>query len=236
MSLRCIRYLNRFSFRINSKIRKKKLISSTKSWVAYLLACLYSFIPFSSPLHLCVPATWACLLLFILIVPFLAIWLLHIFSPCRMSSLPGCYLSILDLIIIPSGKFHWPFQVKHNFCSTRSLSLLALIDYSSFQQISAAKSLQSCLTLCDPIDSNPPGFAVAGILQARTLEWVAISFSNAWKWKVKVKSLSRVRFLATPWTAAHQAAGKSYWSGLPLPSPQQIFTECLILPGAILRP
>ena len=69
----------------------------------------------------------------------------------------------------------------------------------------AAKSLQSCPTLCDPIDGSPPGFPVPGILQARTLEWVAISFSNAWKWKLKVKSLSRVRLLATPWTAAHQA-------------------------------
>ena len=68
-----------------------------------------------------------------------------------------------------------------------------------------AKSLQSCPTLCDPIDGSPPGFPVPGILQARTLEWVAISFSNAWKWKVKVKSLSRVRLLATPWTAAYQA-------------------------------
>ena len=65
----------------------------------------------------------------------------------------------------------------------------------------APKSLQSCLTLCDPTDSSPPGSAVSGILQARTVEWVAISFSNAWKWKVKVKSLSRVRLLAIPWTA-----------------------------------
>ena len=69
----------------------------------------------------------------------------------------------------------------------------------------AAKSLQSCPTLCDPRDSSPPGSAILGILQARTLEWVAISFSNAGKWKVKVKSLSRVRLLATPWTAAYQA-------------------------------
>ena len=67
-----------------------------------------------------------------------------------------------------------------------------------------AKSLQSCPTLCDPKDGSPPG-PIPGILQARTLEWVAISFSNAWKWKVKVKSLSRVWLLATPWTAAHQA-------------------------------
>ena len=68
-----------------------------------------------------------------------------------------------------------------------------------------AKSLQSCPTLCDPIDGSPPGSPVPGILQARTLEWGVISFSNAWKWKVKVKSLSRVRLLATPWSAAYQA-------------------------------
>ena len=68
----------------------------------------------------------------------------------------------------------------------------------------AAKSLQSCPILCDPIDGSPPGSPVPGILQARALEWVAISSSNAWKWKVKVKSLSHVRLFATPWTAAHQ--------------------------------
>ena len=67
------------------------------------------------------------------------------------------------------------------------------------------KSLQSCPTLCDPIDSSPPGSPVPGILQARTLEWVAISFSSAWNWKVKGKWLSRVRFFMTPWTAAYQA-------------------------------
>ena len=89
----------------------------------------------------------------------------------------------------------------------------------------AAKPLQSCPTLCDPIDSSPPGSSVHGILQARTLEWVAISSSNAWKWKVKVKSLSRVQLLATPWTAAYQAppsmgfSRQEYWSGVPLPSP-----------------
>ena len=89
----------------------------------------------------------------------------------------------------------------------------------------AAKSLQSCLTLCNPIDGSPPGSPVPGILQARTLEWVAISFSKAWKWKVKVKSLSRVRLLETPWTAAYQAppsmgfSRQAYWSGVPLPSP-----------------
>ena len=89
----------------------------------------------------------------------------------------------------------------------------------------AAKSLQSCLTLCDPVDGSPPASAVPGILQARTLEWVAISFSNAWKWKEKVKSLSHARLLATQWTAAYQAppsmgfSRQEYWSGVPLPSP-----------------
>ena len=88
-----------------------------------------------------------------------------------------------------------------------------------------AKSLQSCLTLCDPIDSSPLGSPIPGILQARTLEWVAISFPSAWKWKVKVKSLSRVWLLATPWTAAYQAlppmgfSRQEYWSRVPLPSP-----------------
>ena len=75
---------------------------------------------------------------------------------------------------------------------------MMLFKISDVSAATAAKSLQSCPTLCDPIDSSPPGSSVPGILQARTLEWVAMSFSNAWKWKAKVKSLSRVRLLATP--------------------------------------
>ena len=96
----------------------------------------------------------------------------------------------------------------------------------------AAKSPQSCPTLCNPIDGSLPGSPVPGILQARTLEWVAISFSNAWKWKVKVKSLSRVRLFATPWTAAYQAppsmgfSRQEYWSGVPLPSLSRILCSC----------
>ena len=91
----------------------------------------------------------------------------------------------------------------------------------------AAKSRQSCPILCNPIDGSPSGSPVPGILQARTLEWVAISFSNAWKWKVKVKSLSHVRLLVTPWTVAYQAppsmgfSRQEYWSGVPLPSPPE---------------
>ena len=93
----------------------------------------------------------------------------------------------------------------------------------------AAKSLQSCPTLCNPIDGSPPGSTVPGILQARTLEWVAISFSNAWKWKVKVKSLSRAWLLATPWTAAHQAPpsmGFSRQEPLPSPSLHAVLYKC----------
>ena len=114
---------------------------------------------------------------------------------------------------------------EESFC----LKLLILIGIFFFfnQCLSAAtaKSLQSCPTLCDPIDGSPPHSAVPGILQARTLEWVAISFSNVWMWKVKVKLLSCSWLLVTPWTAAHQAllstrsSRQDYWSGLPFPSP-----------------
>ena len=106
---------------------------------------------------------------------------------------------------------------------------------ASCSAAAAAKSCQSCPTLCDPVDGSPPGSPVPGILRARTLEWVAFSFSNAWKRKVKVKSLSRVRLFATPWTAAHQAPPslgfpkQEYWSGLPLPSPN-IYMSMLISP------
>ena len=91
-----------------------------------------------------------------------------------------------------------------------------------------AKTLQSCPPLCNPIDSSPPGSPVPGILQARILEWVAMSYSNAWKSTVKVKSLSHVWLLATPWTAAYQAppsmgfSRQEYWSEVPLPSPGKL--------------
>ena len=95
----------------------------------------------------------------------------------------------------------------------------------------AAKSLQLCPTLCDPKDGSLQGYPIPGILQARTLEWVGISFSNSWKWKVKVKTLSRVLLLATPWTTAYQVppsmefSRQEYWSGVPLPSPQWNTTQ-----------
>ena len=111
---------------------------------------------------------------------------------------------------------HWPgLLYKRSSLFLLCHTMLLLAD---------AKLLQLCSTLCNPIDSSPPGSPIPGILQARTLEWVAISFSNAWKWKVKVKSLSHVQLFATPWTAAHQAppsmgfSRQEYWSGLPMPS------------------
>ena len=112
---------------------------------------------------------------------------------------------------------------------------------AGFIPAAAAKSLQSCPTLCDPIDGSPPGSPIPGILQARTLEWVVISFSNAWKGKGKVKSLSCVRLLVTSWTAAYQTppsmgfSRQEYWSGVPLPSPvpslrmEQLLTPVFLL-------
>ena len=94
-------------------------------------------------------------------------------------------------------------QESHSPCCGWLIHICVCTYVCMYKCCAAAKSLQSCLTLCDPIDGSPPGSPVPGILQARTLEWVAISFSNAWRWKVKVKSLSHVQFLSTPWTAAH---------------------------------
>ena len=116
------------------------------------------------------------------------------------------------------------------FCSNWSINNLQHQVTSRYAAAATAKSLQSCPTLCDPIDGGPPGSPVPGSLQARTLEWVAISFSNAWKGKVKVKLLSRVRLFAPPWSAAYQAppsmgfSRQESWSGVPLPSPTSRYT------------
>ena len=105
------------------------------------------------------------------------------------------------------------------------------IDHTLDHKSSLVKSLQSCPTLCNPIDGSPQGSPVPGILQARTLEWVAISFSSAWKWKVKVKSLNCVQLLESPWIAAHQAPPsmgfprQEYLSGMPLPSPKSSLSK-----------
>ena len=125
------------------------------------------------------------------------------------------------------GKGKWP----HRDASWSSgLSFLAKLSYCLAPAATAARLLLSCPTLCNPRDDSPPGSPIPGILQARTLEWVAISFSSAWKGKVKVKSLSGVRLLATPWTAAYQAppsmgfSRQEYWSGVPFPSPVGLHT------------
>ena len=123
-------------------------------------------------------------------------------------------------VLIPRGEGGWYHE-------------LGDWDWCIYTIAAAAKSLQSCPTLRDPIDGSPTGSPVPGILQARTLEWVAISFSNAGKWKVKMKSLSRVRLFVTPRTAAYQAppsmglSRQESWSGLPLPSPELLL---LLLP------
>ena len=123
----------------------------------------------------------------------------------------ACCAISLTLSVVPS---HTDYGFGHMTCLPLLLAAAA-----------AAKSLQSCPTLCDPIDGSPPGYPVPRILQARILERVAISFSNVWKWKVKMKSLSRAGLFVTPWTAAYQAppsmgfSRQEYWSGVPLPSP-----------------
>ena len=133
----------------------------------------------------------------------------HFVSPVYHPSFPRAATAMKMVACTPDTGCYWQRkQYRHCY---------AMLCY--------AKSLQSCPTLCDPIDGSLPGSPVPGILQARTLEWVAIAFSNAWKWKVKVTSLCRVRLLATPWTAAYQAplsmgfSRQEYWSGVPLPSP-----------------
>ena len=119
-------------------------------------------------------------------------------------------------------------------CGTRDILTAGVLHkqnhWHTFYAAAAAKSLQLCPTLWLH-RRQPTRLPVPGILQARTLEWVAISFSNAWKWKVKGKSLSRVWLLMTPWTAAYQAppsmgfSRQGYWSGVPLPSPYLLWVE-----------
>ena len=141
-----------------------------------------------------------------------------------LGSIPGLGRS-------PGGEKGYPLQysglensmdyIAHG--AAKSWTWLRDFHFITHTATATAKSLQSCPTLGDPIDGSPPGSPVPGTLQARSLEWVAISFFNAWKWKVKVKSLSRLRLLATPRTAAYQAplsigfSRQEYWSGVPLP-------------------
>ena len=151
----------------------------------------------------------------------------HWITPCCLCF----YIFVLQLSsgigknvwVVSTGLSHSLFLIAlHALACIKALVSAAR---GSIFMNAASKSLQSCPTLCDPRDGSPPGSPVTGILQPKTLEWVAVSFSNAWKWKVKVNSLSRVWLSVTPWTAAHQAplsmgfSRQEYWSGVPLPSP-----------------
>ena len=153
----------------------------------------------------------------------------------------NCYFLTFIQISQEAGQVVWYSHLLKNFPqfivihTVKGFGIVNKAEIDVFLELScffndpsaaaAAKSLQSCLTLWDPIDSSLPGSPIPGILQARTLKWVAISFSNAWKWIVKVKSLSHAQLLVTPWTAAHQAppsmgfSRQEYWSGVPLSSP-----------------
>ena len=148
--------------------------------------------------------------------------LLHLFSlfnpQTTMAIIEEFYFILLEFIFVC-------LQSTMFYLTSLGLKFLMSLCQAYYVHAAAAKLLQSCPTLGNPIDGSPPGFPIPGILQARTLEGVAISFSNALKWKVKVKTLSRIRLLVTPWTAAHQVppsmgfSRQEYWSGVPLPSP-----------------
>ena len=138
----------------------------------------------------------------------------------------GCHYQLQGIFLTQGSNLHLLYLLHWQVGSLQLAQTWSPVHtFILIYIITTTTSLQSCPTLCNPIDGSPQGSPVPGILQARTLEWVAISFSNARKWKVKVKSLSRVWLLATPWTAAYQAplsmgfSRQEYWSGLPLPSP-----------------
>ena len=162
--------------------------SDTTEWLLCVSVCVCWFLSCLNfwRFHLC-PLNWWC----------------HPTVCCPLLLLPSTFQA--------SGSF----QMSKLFTSSgQSIRVSASASVLPVDAAAAAKLLQSRLTLCNPIGSSPPGSPVPGILQARTLEWVAISFSSAWKWKVKVKLLSHVRLLVTPWTAACQFPGKStiqYW-------------------------
>ena len=208
----------------------------------YLLA--YSYLPeFAAPCYLPyfsqIHVHWSMMISIYLILCCPLLHLPSIFSNISLYQWVGSLYQVAKILELHQQFFQWIFRV--DFISDWLIwSPWNPRDSQEFPvaPAAAAKSLQSCLTLCDPIDSSPPGSAVPGVLQARTLEWVAISFS-AWKWKVKVKSLSLVRLLATPWTATYQVpppmwfSRQEYWSGLPLPSPhfQHHSSKASILQG-----
>ena len=169
--------------------------------------------------------------LFVFIVAFLmgVRWCPNVALSClslMINDFEHPFIGLLPVCISSWEKYSilCPFvSVLSLFFFLLSCSSLYFYTFHTFYSAATAKSPQSCQTLCNPIDRSPPGSPVPGILKAKTLEWVAISFSNAWKWKVTVKSFSCVQLLATPWTTAYQAppsmgfSRQEYWSGLPLP-------------------
>ena len=188
------------------------------------------------------PMTWAAWISEALALP-LPLWatlMLSAWSPHPAKD-PRGWGYVWDFLVAPfhQGLSRCPGDTRHIVYIFFKLTTLTNIQTNNshygeqYAAAAAAKSLQSCPTLCNPRDGSPPGSPVPGILQARTLEWVAISLSNAWKWKGKVKSLSHVQLLVTPWTVAHQAppslgfSRQEYWSGVPLPSPMENSMEDL---------
>ena len=150
---------------------------------------------------------------------------------CLLGKVSCITLVFFFFLFLLGGWGDWDGAVspnQQNYCRIHLFRFVLSLCETLPAAATVAKSLQSCPTLCDPIGGSPPGLSVPGILQARTLEWAAISFSDAWKWKVKVKSLSGVWLFATPWTAAHQAppsmgfSRQEYWSGVPLPSAEPL--------------
>ena len=150
----------------------------------------------------------------------------------RNLTLLFCFLLFFSFAIYPK-LFKLLLCFFLEVCKSSLLFSIFCISWWFAAAAATAKSLQLCLTLCDPIDDSPPGSSVPGIFQARILEWVAISFSSAWKWKVKVRLLSCVWLFTTPQTAAYQAppsmefSRQEYWSGSPVPSPSWWFTHCV---------
>ena len=126
---------------------------------------------------------------------------------------------ILEWLAISSSRVSsWPRDQIHGACIAGGFFTSEPPGKPHRHVLLLLLSRLSCPTLCNPLDGSPPGSAIPGILQARTLEWIAISFSNAWKWKVKVKLLSHVQLFAYQAPPSMGLSRQEYWSGLPLPS------------------
>ena len=166
----------------------------------------------------------------------------NLFKLMSIEMMPFNHLIFCHPLLLPFPSIREWFSISVCFKLIDMISLVMMCQLiNTLHAADAAKSLQLCPTLCNPIDSSPPGSPVPGILQARILEWVTISFSNAWRWKVKMKSLSRVRLWASPWTAAYRAppsmgfSRQEYWSGVPSPSPNTLHHSWLYSPPCTLH-